>query len=443
MLIYNAHILNEGKTYMGYLATEGAKIAHVAEGTPSEALLKQHTETIDAQGAWLIPGAIDAHVHFREPGLTHKADIAHESRAAVAGGVTSFMEMPNTVPQTTTIEDWEEKYRLAHDNAHANYAFYLGVTNDNADQWQNIDKHRLCGLKLFMGSSTGNMLVNDGKALQRIFAESEVLVAAHCEDEQTIKDNLAYFRSQGQHIPISAHPLIRSREACIRSTEKAMKLAEKYNTRLHILHISTCEELSLLSSGPAITKRITAETCPHYLYYSDEDYTRLGARIKCNPAIKSAQDRQALAQALHSTKIDTIGSDHAPHLLSDKQGDCTQAVSGFPSIQYNLPLLFDLTEQGVFTKEDVVRTMAHSPADIYHVNQRGYLRKGYYADFVLIQACAPHLVDSSELLYKCQWSPLEGTYLHHQVTMTVINGVVAYKNGHIIEHSAAMPLEFS
>lgn len=443
MLIYNAQIINEGRIYMGYLATKGNKIALVAEGKPSETVLRQYPDAMDAKGAWLIPGGIDAHVHFREPGLTHKADIAHESKAALAGGITSFMEMPNTVPQTTTIEAWEEKYDLAQQSSYANYAFYIGATNDNANQWKRIDKQRLCGIKLFLGSSTGNMLVSEEKALQQIFAEAETLVATHCEDEQIIRANMERFRSKGLPIPIAYHPLIRSREACVRSTEQAMNWAEKYGTQLHILHISTTEELSLLSEGSHRDKRITAETCPHYLFFSDKDYETMGARIKCNPAIKTSNDREYLSRAVHTTKIDTIGSDHAPHLLSDKEGDCTKAVSGFPSIQHNIPLLFDLTEQGLFTKEDIVRTLSHAPADIYKVEQRGYLKEGYYADFVLLQTCEPYEIQTNDLLYKCQWSPLVGKSLHHRVQMTVLNGVVAYADGQFAESSAAMPLHFA
>ena len=442
MLIYNARIINEGKTYVGYLTTRGDKISLLAEGQPSDLIWQQEKQRINAEHAWVIPGGIDAHVHFREPGLTHKADIAHESRAAIAGGITSFMEMPNTIPQTTTIDAWENKYDLAQKSSYANYAFYIGATNDNANQWKRIDVHRLCGIKLFLGSSTGNMLVNNEKALQQIFAEAETLVATHCEDEQIIRANMEFYRAKGDFVPIKAHPLIRSREACVRSTEKAMSWAEKYGTRLHVLHISTTEELSLLSDGSCQNKRITAETCPHYLFFSDKDYDKMGARIKCNPAIKSLQDRDALRRALHTARIDTIGSDHAPHLLSEKQGDCTQAVSGFPSIQHNLPLLFDLTELGEFTKEDVVRGMAHTPADIYRVDKRGYLREGYFADFVLIKASEPYVVQTDDLCYKCRWSPLEGQYLKHRVYMTVLNGEIAYVDGQFAEHSVAMPLDF-
>ena len=442
MLIYNARIINEGKSFVGYLTTKGNKITQVAQGTPPDCVWEQQTERVDAEYAWLMPGAIDAHVHFREPGLTHKADILHESRAALAGGVTSFMEMPNTLPQTTTVEAWENKYTLAQQSAYANYAFYIGATNDNVDQWQKIDPKRLCGIKLFLGSSTGNMLVNEQKALQQIFAEAETLVAAHCEDEQIIRANMESYRAMGTQVPISAHPLIRSREACVRSTEKAMNWAEKYNANLHVLHISTTDELSLLSAGSYENKRITAETCPHYLFFSDEDYASMGARIKCNPAIKTAADREALRMAVCAGKIDTIGSDHAPHLLADKQGDCTQAVSGFPSLQHNLPLLFDLAEQGCFSIVDVVRTMAHAPADIYSVEKRGYLREGYFADFVLVKECSAYEIHANQLLYKCKWSPLEGKTLKHKVKMTVLNGVIAYADGCFAEPSAAMPLAF-
>ncbi|MBO7234846.1 MAG: dihydroorotase [Paludibacteraceae bacterium] len=443
MLIYNARIINEGRSFVGYLTTRGNKITRVCEGVPAECVWEQETERIDAEFAWLMPGAIDAHVHFREPGLTHKADILHESKAALAGGVTSFMEMPNTQPQTTTVEAWENKYHLAQQSAYANYAFYIGATNDNADQWQKLDPKRLCGIKLFLGSSTGNMLVNEQKALQQIFAEAETLVAAHCEDEQIIRANMEYYRAKGMSVPIAAHPLIRSREACVRSTEKAMTWAEKYAAKLHVLHISTTDELSLLSEGSYLNKRITAETCPHYLFFSDKDYASMGARIKCNPAIKTVMDREALRMAICTGKVDTIGSDHAPHLLADKQGDCTQAVSGFPSIQHNLPLLFDLAEQGCFSKVDVVRTMAHAPADIYSVEKRGYLREGYYADFVLIKEGPAYEIHADQLLYKCKWSPLEGRTLKHRVKMTVLNGVIAYADDHFAEHSAAMPLSFT
>lgn len=444
MLIYNALIINEGRCYRGWLSTIGDKIDGIGEGCPSDVLLQSHQETIDAEGLWLLPGVIDTHVHFREPGLTHKADIYHESRAAVAGGVTSFMDMPNTKPQTTTVEAWEAKCRMAERSSVANYSFYIGAANDNIHEIHKADMRRLCGVKLFMGSSTGNMLVDDCFALERLFAEAPVLIAAHCEDERIIRANMEAFTARyGDAIPFSAHPLIRSREACYKSSARAIELAEKYGSQLHILHISTAEELTLLSERHWSEKRITAETCPHYLRYASEDYDRLGSRIKCNPAIKEIADRDVLRQAMsNGRRIDTVGTDHAPHLLAEKQGGYKQAVSGFPSIQHTLPIMLGLAAEGYFSAEDVVDKMCHAPADIYHIDRRGYLREGWYADLVLIDPDVDERICQEDLRYKCGWTPLMGEPLHYAVRRTVVNGQTVYQDGDITALNAAMALTF-
>ena len=442
MLVYNANIVNEGRIYLGWLQTDGSLISAMGEGEPSVELLRQQTdEVVDAKGQYLLPGAIDAHVHFREPGLTHKASIYSESRAAIAGGVTSFMDMPNTKPQTTDKQAWQEKCDIASKDAYANYAFYVGATNTNLDELKSLDSTRVCGVKLFMGSSTGNMLVNDALALEQLFREVKMPIAVHCEDEQTIQENIQRYRSEyGEDVPIRMHPLIRSREACLKSTEKAVALALKHHAKLHVLHVTTKEEVELfrtLKDNP----HITAETCPHYLYFSDEDYQIYGSRIKCNPAIKTKEDRAALIQALKDGVINTIGTDHAPHLLEEKAGTYFKAVSGFPSIQHTLPLMFDIAQQYEISPAVIVQMMSHAPADIYQIEGRGYLRPGYYADFVLMGS-AENCVSRKSLLYKCQWSPLEGKNLKHQVNLTVLNGKIVYKDGKVGDVKAAMPLTF-
>lgn len=442
MLVYNAYIINDGHIYLGWLRTDGPLIAAMGEGEPSPELLKQENgSVVDAEGQYLLPGAIDAHVHFREPGLTHKASIYSESRAAIAGGVTSFMDMPNTKPLTTDRQTWQEKCDIAQRTAYANYAFYIGATNTNLEELKALDPTRVCGVKLFMGSSTGNMLVNDSLALERLFEEVKIPIAVHCEDEQTIQENIQRYRSEyGEDVPMRMHPLIRSREACLKSTERAVALALKYNAQLHVLHVTTKEEVELFKSLRG-NSHITAETCPHYLYFTDEDYSVYGSKIKCNPAIKTKEDRDALIQALKDGVINTIGTDHAPHLLEEKAGTYFKAVSGFPSIQHALPLMFDIAQQHEISLATIVRLMSHAPADIYRIEGRGYLKPGYYADFVLIGNTANRITRES-LLYKCHWSPLEGYTMKHQVFLTVLNGNIVYKDGKVNDIKAAMPLTF-
>jgi dihydroorotase len=443
ILIQNASIVNEGKIFTGSVLVENEKISEVFAAEVPQAILQQ-AKVIDATGKYLLPGVIDDHVHFRQPGLTHKGDIASESRAAVAGGVTSYMDMPNTVPQTTTIELLEEKMALAAADSLANYSFFLGATNDNLSEIQKIDPHTVCGLKLFMGSSTGNMLVSELAILERIFAESPVLLMIHAEDDAVIKANAEYYKKQfGDALPMLYHPLIRSAEACYKATEQAVSLAKKHHTRIHIAHISTERELSLFDAKtPLAQKRITAETCPQYLWFDEEAYNELGAKAKCNPAIKTVEDREALVAALSSGKIDVIGTDHAPHLLSEKEGSYWQAVSGTPQIQHSLPLLLELFEQGEIKLETVVEKMCHAPAELFRIEGRGYIREGYFADLVLVDK-KDWTVEPTTILSKCGWSPYEGETFSHQVSHTFVNGVLVYEKGKFNESVKGQRLSFS
>ncbi len=406
-LIQNAVVINEGRKVLGSVVIENEKIAEILVG--EENATAPCDEIIDATGCYLLPGAIDEHVHFRDPGLTHKADITTESRAAAAGGVTSIMDMPNTNPQTTTLEALEEKFVLLGEKSAVNYSCYFGATNNNYTQFAQLDKHRVCGVKLFMGSSTGNMLVDRMASLRNIFGGTDLLIAAHCEDQGIIKENTdKYKKEYGDDVPLALHPLLRSEEACYRSSELAVQLARETNARLHIMHISTAKELSLFSNVPLVQKKITAEACVSHLLFTEEDYQTLGARIKCNPAIKTAQDRKALREAVNSGLIDAIATDHAPHLLSEKEGGALKAMSGMPMIQFSLVSMLELTEKGVFTIEKVVEKMAHAPAQMYEIQNRGFIRKGYQADLVLVRPGSEWTVTTDCILSKCKWSPLEG-----------------------------------
>ena len=446
-LIENASILNEGQNRRGSVLIEGESIVHLFEEKEPipESLKKQVEERIDAEGLYLIPGMIDAHVHFREPGLTQKGDIRTESRAAVAGGVTSYMDMPNVRPLTTSRAAVEEKLSIAAADSIANYAFYLGITDENIEEALHIDPSIVCGLKLFLGSSTGNMLVRDSRLISRLM-KSRLPIAVHAEDEAIIESNRKKIEASyaGRPIPICIHPVIRSTEACVRATKFIIEEAKRSGAHLHILHISTSEELELLKDRSGAERHITAETCPQYLWFDDRKYETLGARMKCNPAIKTPEDRKALLRGLSDGTIDTIGTDHAPHLLSDKEGDCLHAASGTPQIQYVIPLLFELVKQGHLQAERIPTLTAHHPADIYGISKRGYIREGYQADLVLVDPNQDTTVTSEGILSKCGWSPYEGETFTSSIVRTLVNGVTVYDRGKIIEavFSPSQPLKF-
>lgn len=442
-LIHNAEIVNEGRRFIGYVAIEGAVISAVGEGAPTEALLNNVNHCIDAKGALLLPGAIDDQVHFRDPGLTHKADIASESKAAVAGGVTSFMDMPNTKPPTTTLEALNDKYRRAEECSAANFSFFIGGTNQNIDVLKAVDFSSTCGVKLFLGSSTGNMLVDDSNAIARIFAEIPAVIAIHSEDETIIRNNIQLFRQRyGENLPVQYHPLIRSAEACYECTARAVELAHRHDTRLNVLHLSTARELSLFDAAtPLADKRVTAEVCVHHLWFSDADYERLGNRIKCNPAIKTIDDRNALRKGLVDGHIDIVATDHAPHLLNEKQGNCLTAASGMPLVQFSLVAMLEMAGQGIMSFQQVVEKMCHAPATLYRIKRRGFIRTGYFADLVLLRR-DPYTVSSPMILSKCGWSPFEGTSLSWRVDTTFVNGQIAFQNGTVSDQTNGCRLQF-
>lgn len=442
-LIHNAKIVNENRSFKGSVLIEGDKILKIFKDAVPENIL-QKAQVVDGTNKYLLPGVIDDHVHFREPGLTHKGDIASESRAAVAGGVTSCMDMPNTNPQTIDMPSLEEKFALASQKSLANYSCYFGVTNDNWEELKKLNPTEVCGVKLFMGSSTGNMLVNEVDALTRIFAESPLLIAAHCEDDNIIKANIEKYKAEfGDELPMKYHAAIRSVDACYQATVQAVELAMRYNARLHVLHLTTAKELSLFDNRkPLAEKKITAETCPQYLWFDDSQYDLLGAGIKCNPAIKTANDKQALVEALSNGKIDVVGTDHAPHLLSEKEGSYWQAVSGTPQIQHSLVLMLELAKQGRMTIEKVVEKMCHAPASLFRIEKRGFIRKGYYADLVLVERDASYTVEKENILSKCGWSPYEGETFSHKVTQTFVNGRLVYDKGVFDETTSGERLKF-
>lgn len=431
-IIYNGDIANEGKVARGYVVIDDDKIAAVGEGAPSSGLLAECDEKEDVDGALVMPGVIDDQVHFRDPGLTHKADISTESAAAVAGGVTSYMDMPNTIPPTTTLAALEAKNRRASEVSLANYGFFIGATNENISTLQAVDYSYTPGVKLFLGASTGNMLVNERDALRAIFAEVPAIIAIHSEDEALIRRNRDFYvKKYGDELPVKFHPLIRSTEVCYKSTARAVEWAEKYGTRLHVLHVSTARELELFSNAPLAQKCITSEVCVHHLWFSDEDYARLGNLIKWNPAVKTWDDRAALRTALERDYIDIVATDHAPHLLSEKQGSCLKAASGGPLVQHSLLVMLELVDKGVFTLDTVVRKMCHAPADLFGVVKRGYLREGYYADIVVVDRNVPFAVRSENILTKCGWSPFEGYTFRNSIRQTYVNGQLAYNQGSI------------
>ena len=445
--IENATLVNEGRTFVAsVLVSDGLIAKIVPEGECFDA---GSATVIDGKGKYLIPGIIDEHVHFREPGLTQKADIYTESRAAVAGGVTSFMDMPNTSPQTTTQELLQQKFDMAAEKSLANYSFYLGATNDNLAEVVKTDPHKVCGIKLFMGSSTGNMLVDKNEVLVRLFRESPCHIAAHCEDEQTIHENTVRCKdliAKGEIIPdASIHPLIRTMEACYKSSSKAVDMAEKFGARLHVLHISTRKELSLFRNDiPLKDKKITAETCPHYLWFTDQDYEQKSFAIKCNPAIKASWDRQALREALRSGLIDTIGTDHAPHLEAEKYtSDYFTSKSGFPSIQHALELMDMVRSNSWIDWPLLVQLMCHNPAILYRIDRRGFIREGYHADLVLVDPNKPHQITAATEFTKCGWSPYDGMTVQSQVTHTFVNGNLVYEHNIFHEENKGQRLEFN
>jgi dihydroorotase len=444
MLIKNATIINEGEQFTGSILIEKELIREIYRG--SNSLPSQiQAETIDATGQILIPGVIDDQVHFRDPGLVHKGSIKTESKAALAGGVTSFMDMPNTLPQAITQELLEQKYEIASANSSANYSFYMGATNTNLDEILCTNPETVCGIKVFMGSSTGNMLVDDPKSLERIFSESKSLIAVHCEDEQTIQKNILHYRKiYGDDIPVECHPLIRSRNACYKSSSYAVELAKKHGTRLHLLHLSTSDELALLDNSTALSdKKITAEVCVHHLWFCDEDYSRLGNLIKWNPAIKSAKDREALFKGVLNNLIDVIATDHAPHTIEEKNNTYFKAPAGGPLIQHSLQIMLEFYHRKMISLEKIVEKMCHAPAEIFKIDRRGYIRKGHYADLVLVDLHKMHKVTKDNIMYKCKWSPFEGIVFNSSITHTFVNGGLGYKNGRINEQIRGKRLRFN
>lgn len=439
LLIINAMTVNEGESICQDVLIREGRIEAIARNLSG----KQTDRVIDAGGRALLPGMIDDQVHFREPGLSHKGDIGSESRAAVAGGITSYMEMPNTLPPTTSIDRLTEKYRIAGKTSFANYSFYLGGANGNIEVVKRLDPTLACGVKVFMGSSTGNMLVDDPTALEQIFTHSPVIVATHCEDNAIIEENTRRFQIiHGEDIPIALHPAMRSEEACYRSTALAVELARRCHTKLHVLHLSTAKELDLFSDNPLDEKRISAEVCVHHLFFTGTDYRDKGTLIKCNPAIKTEMDRAALLAALGSGKIDVVGTDHAPHTLAEKQQPYLRSPSGLPLVQHALVSLLEHVHEGLLTLARVVEKTAHGPARLFDVKERGYLREGYWADLVLVDMHQPTVVDDQEIYYRCAWTPFAGRTFRSRVVATIVSGHLAYLDGMLDPQPAGQRLEF-
>jgi dihydroorotase len=431
-VIKDAIVINEGFRFTGTVVIEGERITGIFRNGLPAGIDIMNADVIDASGQYLLPGVIDDQVHFREPGLTHKGDISSESMAAVAGGITSYMDMPNTSPQTVTQKLLEDKYITASEKSVANYSFYMGVTNDNLKEVLKTDPSKVCGIKVFLGSSTGNMLVSRQDVISDLFANAPTLIAAHCEDESVVRSNtekvIAMF---GDQIPFAFHPLIRDEDACYRSSERAVELASRYGTRLHVLHLSTAREMELFSPGEVTGKKITAEVCIHHLWFDNSWYEKLGSLMKWNPSIKAASDRQALWSALLSDRIDVIATDHAPHTLEEKGQPYVKAPSGGPLVQHSLVSMLEMSRLGKITPEQIVRKMCHAPADLFRIRNRGYIREGYYADLVLVDPRKPSTVSSENLLYKCGWSPFTGTTFSHTITHTFVNGQLVYKNNQV------------
>ncbi len=426
-LIKDAQIVNEGKIFTGDVLIVDGVIKEIGETISAKS---PDVNIFHAEGKYLLPGIIDDQVHFREPGLTHKATIATESAAAVAGGITSFIEMPNTNPQATTIEKLEDKFAIAGKTSHANYSFMFGGTNDNLDEILKVDKKKVAGLKLFLGSSTGNMLVDDEDVLEKIFSATDLLISAHCEDEDTIRKNMEiYSERYGEDIPIKMHPIIRSEDACYISSSKAVALAKKTGARLHVFHVSTAKEIALFDNSiPLKDKKITAEVCIHHLWFSDDDYEEKGTFIKWNPAVKTENDRKRLFQALLDDKLDVIATDHAPHTLEEKDNVYTKAPSGGPLVQHALPAMLEFYHDGEISLEKIVEKMCHNPAILFEIEKRGFIKEGYKADLILVDLNNPWTVQKDNILYKCGWSPFEGTTFKSRITHTFVNGNLVYKN---------------
>ena len=443
-LIKDATIVNEGLKFKGSVLIDGEKIEKVFPHTIPADFDTSHTEVIDATGLLLIPGVIDDQVHFREPGLTHKGEIATESKAAAAGGVTTYMEMPNTNPQAVTQEELQKKFDRAAEVSAVNYSFYMGATNDNLQEVLKTDPTKVCGIKVFMGSSTGNMLVDDDKTLSEIFKNAPTLVATHCEDEATIKANTEIARQRyGENVPISRHCHIRSDEACYKSSSKAVELASKFDTRLHILHLTSAKEMSLFSPGKVSDKKITAEVCVHHLWFDERDYIDYGTRIKWNPAVKCEKDKVALWEALLADKIDVIATDHAPHTLEEKNNSYFKAPSGGPLVQHSLVAMLELSKKGFISVEKVIEKMCHAPADLFRVNKRGYIREGYFADLVLVDPNKSWIVAPENILYKCGWAPFERTEFSNKVVSTFVNGLKVYDKDQIIHTNYGQAVTFN
>ncbi|MFL2621852.1 MAG: dihydroorotase [Flavobacteriaceae bacterium] len=442
ILIKNARIVNEGSITNRDLLIEGKKISNIDS---SISVKNNITKVIDADGKFLMPGMIDDQVHFREPGLTHKANISTESRAAIAGGITSFIEMPNTIPNATTISELNKKFDIASNASYANYSFMFGGTNDNLDEILKVDPKKVAALKLFLGSSTGNMLVDNPKVLEEIFSKTDLLIAVHCEDEQTIRNNTnKYIKQFGDNIPIKMHPVIRSEESCYLSSSRAIELAKKTGARLHVFHLSTAKEMSLFSNNQSLmNKKITAEVCIHHLWFSDEDYESKGTLIKWNPAVKKASDRKALWDALLNDKIDVIATDHAPHTLDEKSNSYLKAPSGGPLVQHAVVALMESYQKGRISLEKLVEKMCHNPAILFQIEKRGFVREGYYADLILVDPNDPWTVNKNNILYKCGWSPFEGVTFNSKITHTFLNGSLVYHNNKFSKDKAAMQLTFN
>lgn len=440
MLIVNANVVNEGQIKTCDVLVKNGRIEAIGTG-----LSQGNAQVLDAAGRYLLPGMIDDQVHFREPGLTHKADIATESRAAVAGGITSFMDMPNTIPNTLNSALLQEKKQIAAGRSAGNFAFYLGASNDNLEAIKALNPKDACGIKVFMGASTGNMLVDDPEILEQIFTHAPTIIAAHCEDTPTIIENEESYRSiYGDNIPFNLHPIIRSEEACYKSSSLAIELAKRCGTRLHILHISTAKEAEMFADMALSDKRITAEACVHFLHFSDEDYATKGALIKCNPAIKTAEDRAGIIQALLDGRLDVIGTDHAPHTWQEKQnGSYFKAPSGLPLVQHALQTVLEHYHDGIFSLEFIVQKTSHVVADLFQIKERGYIREGYWADLVLVDINKPYLATHTNSLSKCAWTPFDGYEFRSSIAATIVNGQLVWQNGQLLEVApAGIALEF-
>ncbi len=439
LLIANARLINEGRVTDTDVMIRGERIEKVAPAIRAD----EATTVIDAEGRFLMPGMVDDQVHFREPGLTHKGDLATESAAAAAGGITSFMDMPNVNPLTTSAEALAAKYAMAEGRCTGNYGFYLGATNSNIDEIKRLERGNACGIKVFMGASTGDMLVDDAEALDQIFRYAPVIVVTHCEDSPTIWANETRAQEQyGEDVPMSEHPNIRSAEACLKSSQLAVDLATKHDALLHVLHLTTAVEMQLFSTAALADKRVTAEVCVHHLWFDESGYETRGSHIKCNPAIKQQSDRDALVAALNDGRIDVIATDHAPHTLEEKENKYFKAPSGLPLVQHAVLTLFDLASTGRISYELLVEKACHAPADLFGVGERGYVREGWYADLVIVDAERPHTVVRSDVLSKCGWSPFEGHTFSSTIDTTIINGNVVYRDGKLTGHIPGQRLKF-